>query len=72
MIVGSLVAACIRSLSTTSAKLVALELLLELSTRVLDEYKYEGMKAHNGACEGSHYDLYSIHFFIYYYYFYYY
>ena len=45
VIVGSLVCACVRSLSTTPAKLVALDLLLALSTRVLDEYKYVAAKA---------------------------
>lgn len=44
VIIGSLVTACCRSLSTTMAKLTALKILLEVSARVLDEYVYRSFK----------------------------
>ena len=40
VMIGSLLCACVRSLSTDNAKLVAVELLSELSLLVKDEYRY--------------------------------
>jgi len=41
LIIGSVLTACIRSLTTTTAKLVALEVLTSLCSRVLDEHKID-------------------------------
>lgn len=54
MIVGSLVAACVRGLSSTAAKLTALKLLLEVSARVLDEYKIDRVLPFINALLGDH------------------
>lgn len=40
MLIASLVSACVRSLTTSSAKLTALDLLLCMSEQMLDEYKW--------------------------------
>jgi len=54
VIVGSLVAGCVRSLSTTSAKLTVLKLLLEIANVVLDEYKIDRILPFINALLGDH------------------